>query len=259
MNVHGALLALARTDHVEISVTIQVRKHGVLRAGNTSDGDAWPSGLGLGRPGILVNDYCAALLPAGGDVEQPVAVEVAQTDPVRPQLAGGLVSRVDRMTLPRALFHIAAVGLGSAKAPNEFQDVSCAGVVLPHEVGPDAVVRSILEFVDGDIGVSGFFQRNEHRLVLLATIGSVVLGVKEKQRRGVPAGVMQWGGESVSGSLLAPHPLAPRRANPAHIHQPADGNGTTNSPTCEAAFFQERIVQCKQCSQVSARRAAGHK
>ena len=82
--------------------------------------------------------------------------------------------------MPRALFHIATVGLASAKAPNEFQDMSCAGVIFSYEVRPDAVVRAILEFVDGDIGVSGFFQRNEHRLVLLATIGSVVLGVKEK-------------------------------------------------------------------------------
>ena len=163
------------------------------------------------------------------------------------------------MAVPRALFHVAAVGLGSAKTPNEFQDVSCAGVVAAHEVGPDAVVRAILEFVDGHVGVSGFFQRNEHRLVLLATIEGVVLGVKEQQRRGILAGVMQRGGESVSGSLLAPHPLAPRRANPAHIHQPADGDGASNSLTCEAAFFQERIVQCKQCGQVSARRAAGHK
>ena len=61
---------------------------------------------------------------------------------------------------------------------------------------------TIFEFVDCNIWVSGFFQRKEYRLVLLATIKGVLLGVKEQKRRSVLAGVIQRGGDSVSGSLL---------------------------------------------------------
>ena len=69
-------------------------------------------------------------------------------------------------------------GMSDAKATNEFQDVLCAGIVATHKVGPDAVMCAILKFVDGHIEMPGFFQRIEHRLVLLAAIGGVMLRVK---------------------------------------------------------------------------------
>ena len=157
------------------------------------------------------------------------------------------------------MFPVAAVGLGNAKAPDKSQDMSRAAIILIHQVRPYAVMCAILEFSDGHISMTGFLQRLEHRLVLLATIGGVVLGVHQQHGRGVLAGVMQRGGHSVCCLLCPPNTYTPCRANPAHVHQPADGNGTANGMTAEPVFFQERRIQCKQRSQVPSRRTTGHK